>query len=184
MNSKQSMRTFSADLREEQGNAERDSRHRERQGRMKRAAPKSPWCASRRFSHRTRRPVARPRRLQLLARLLRSARGAHANRDPRQHHALPADEHRVVSSARLYRKSKLAFFAPKGVAIPVAVSALQDEVDTAPRRGTEPAYPKLLLHGRLATWAGTSHDGGSLRSSRRNCVRGSDRCAVELGAIN
>jgi pimeloyl-ACP methyl ester carboxylesterase len=54
-----------------------------------------------------------------------------------------------VSSARLYWESKLAFFAPKGVAIPVAVSAFPDEIYTAPRSWTERAYPKLVHYGRL-----------------------------------
>jgi hypothetical protein len=39
----------------------------------------------------------------------------------------------AVSSARLYWESKLAFFAPKGVAIPDAVSAFPDEIYTTPR---------------------------------------------------
>ncbi len=34
----------------------------------------------------------------------------------------------AVSSARLYWESKLPFFAPKGVSIPVAVSAFPDEI--------------------------------------------------------
>jgi len=54
-----------------------------------------------------------------------------------------------VSSARLYWESKLAFFAPKGVAIAVAVSAFPDEIYTAPRSWTERAYPKLVHYGRL-----------------------------------
>ncbi len=49
----------------------------------------------------------------------------------------------AVSSARLYWESKLAFFAPKGIAIPVAVSAFPDEIYTAPRSWAERAYPKL-----------------------------------------
>ncbi|SCK32646.1 Pimeloyl-ACP methyl ester carboxylesterase [Variovorax sp. HW608] len=53
-----------------------------------------------------------------------------------------------VSSARLYWESKLAFFAPKGVALPVAVSAFPDEIYTAPRSWTERAYPKLVHYGR------------------------------------
>ena len=53
-----------------------------------------------------------------------------------------------VSSARLYWESKLAFFAPKRVAIPVAVSAFPDEIYTAPRSWTEKAYPKLIHYGR------------------------------------
>ena len=55
----------------------------------------------------------------------------------------------AVSSARLYWESKLAFFAPKGVAIPVAVSAFPDEIYTAPRSWTERAYPKLMHYNRL-----------------------------------
>ena len=55
----------------------------------------------------------------------------------------------AVSSARLYWESKLAFFAPKGVALPVAVSAFPDEIYTAPRTWTERAYPKLIHYNRL-----------------------------------
>ena len=55
----------------------------------------------------------------------------------------------AVSSARLYWESKLAFFAPKGVAIPVAVSAFPDEIYTAPRSWTQKAYPKLIYYNRL-----------------------------------
>jgi pimeloyl-ACP methyl ester carboxylesterase len=55
----------------------------------------------------------------------------------------------AVSSARLYWESKLAFFAPKGVAIPVAVSAFPDEIYTAPRSWTERAYAKLIYYNRL-----------------------------------
>jgi pimeloyl-ACP methyl ester carboxylesterase len=55
----------------------------------------------------------------------------------------------AVSSARLYWESKLAFFAPKGVAIPVAVSAFPDEIYTAPRSWAERAYPQLVHYNRL-----------------------------------
>jgi pimeloyl-ACP methyl ester carboxylesterase len=55
----------------------------------------------------------------------------------------------AVSSARLYWESKLPFFAPKGVEIPVAVSAFPDEIYTAPRSWTEKAYPKLIYYNRL-----------------------------------
>jgi pimeloyl-ACP methyl ester carboxylesterase len=54
-----------------------------------------------------------------------------------------------VSSARLYWESKLAFFAPKGIAIPVAVSAFPDELYQAPRSWTERAYPKLIYYNKL-----------------------------------
>jgi pimeloyl-ACP methyl ester carboxylesterase len=55
----------------------------------------------------------------------------------------------AVSSARLYWESKLAFFAPKGVTIPVAVSAFPDELYQAPRSWTARAYPKLIHYNRL-----------------------------------
>ena len=55
----------------------------------------------------------------------------------------------AVSSARLYWESKLAFFAPKHVAIPVAVSAFPDELYQAPRSWTERAYPKLVYYNKL-----------------------------------
>jgi len=55
----------------------------------------------------------------------------------------------AVSSARLYWESKLAFFAPKGVPLPAAVSAFPDEIYTAPRSWTEKAYPKLIHYNRL-----------------------------------
>jgi len=55
----------------------------------------------------------------------------------------------AVSSARLYWESKLPFFAPKGVAIPVAVSAFPQELYQAPRSWAERAYPKLVHYNRL-----------------------------------
>jgi pimeloyl-ACP methyl ester carboxylesterase len=53
-----------------------------------------------------------------------------------------------VSSARLYWENKLAFFAPKGVKIPVAVSAFPEEICPAPRKWAEKAYPKLVYYKR------------------------------------
>jgi pimeloyl-ACP methyl ester carboxylesterase len=79
-----------------------------------------------------------------------------------------------VSSARLYWESKLAFFAPKGVAIPVAVSAFPDEIYTAPRSWTERAYPKLVHYGRLdkgghfAAWEQPEVFAAELRSGFRS----------------
>jgi pimeloyl-ACP methyl ester carboxylesterase len=64
----------------------------------------------------------------------------------------------TISSARLYWESKLAFFAPKHVPIPAAVSAFADELYQAPRTWTERAYPKLLHYskhdkgGHFAAW--------------------------------
>jgi pimeloyl-ACP methyl ester carboxylesterase len=55
----------------------------------------------------------------------------------------------AISSARIYWENKFAFFAPKGVAIPVAVSAFPDEVFTIPRSWAEQAYPKLIYYNKL-----------------------------------
>ena len=79
-----------------------------------------------------------------------------------------------VSSARLYWESKLAFFAPKGVAIPVAVSAFPDEIYTAPQSWTERAYPKLIHYNRLskgghfAAWEQSQVFSEELRASFRS----------------
>ena len=55
----------------------------------------------------------------------------------------------AISSARLYWENKLAFFAPKNVTIPVAVSVFPDEIYAAPRSWAERAYPKLIHYNRL-----------------------------------
>ena len=63
-----------------------------------------------------------------------------------------------VSSARLYWENKLAFFAPKGVAIPTVVRVFPDEICPAPRSWAEKAYPKLIYYqrhpkgGHFAAW--------------------------------
>jgi len=54
----------------------------------------------------------------------------------------------AISSARLYWEYKGGFFDPRGVAIPVAVSAFPDEIYQAPRSWTEKAYPKLIYYNR------------------------------------
>ena len=56
----------------------------------------------------------------------------------------------TISSARLYWESKLAFFAPKNVPVPAAVSAFPNELYQAPRSWTEKAYPKLIYYNKLA----------------------------------
>jgi pimeloyl-ACP methyl ester carboxylesterase len=64
----------------------------------------------------------------------------------------------AVPSARLYWESKLAFFAPKHVPIPVGVTAFPEELYQAPRSWTERAYPKLVYYnkadkgGHFAAW--------------------------------
>jgi len=55
----------------------------------------------------------------------------------------------AVSSGRLYWENKLAFFAPKNVTIPVAVSAFPDDIDAPPRSWAEKAYPKLIHYNKL-----------------------------------
>ena len=63
-----------------------------------------------------------------------------------------------ISSARLYWENKLAFFAPKSVRIPVAVSVYPDEIYAAPRSWVEKAFPKLIYFnkvpkgGHFAAW--------------------------------
>jgi pimeloyl-ACP methyl ester carboxylesterase len=55
----------------------------------------------------------------------------------------------AVSAARLYWENKLGFFSPKGVKVPVAVSAFPDELFQAPRSWAEQAYPKLIHYNKL-----------------------------------
>jgi pimeloyl-ACP methyl ester carboxylesterase len=52
----------------------------------------------------------------------------------------------AVSSARLYWENKNAFFAPKGVKIPVVVSAFPEEIAPIPRKWAEKAYPNLVYY--------------------------------------
>jgi pimeloyl-ACP methyl ester carboxylesterase len=56
----------------------------------------------------------------------------------------------AISGARLYRENRLPFFAPMGVAVPIAVSAFPDELYQAPRSWVERAYPKLIHYNRVA----------------------------------
>jgi pimeloyl-ACP methyl ester carboxylesterase len=65
----------------------------------------------------------------------------------------------AVSSARIYwENTNYTFFAPKHVAIPVAVSAFPDEVVQTPRSWAEQAYPNLIYYnkadkgGHYAAW--------------------------------
>ena len=56
----------------------------------------------------------------------------------------------AVSSARINWENKnYTFFAPKHVAIPVAVSAFPDEVVQTPRSWAEQAYPSLIHYNKL-----------------------------------
>ena len=56
----------------------------------------------------------------------------------------------AISCSRIYWENKFDFFAPKGVTIPVAVSAFPDEVVTIPRSWAERAYPRLIYYNKLA----------------------------------
>jgi pimeloyl-ACP methyl ester carboxylesterase len=55
----------------------------------------------------------------------------------------------AISSARLYWENDLAFFDPKHISIPVAVSVFPDEIYAAPRSWTERAYPNLIYYHKL-----------------------------------
>jgi len=54
-----------------------------------------------------------------------------------------------VSASRLYWENKLAFFAPKGVKVPVAVSAFPDELYQTPRSWAEKACPNLIHYNKM-----------------------------------
>lgn len=77
----------------------------------------------------------------------------------------------AVSSARLYWESKLPFFAPKHLTIPVAVSAFPDELYQAPRSWAEKAYPKLIFYakhdkgGHFAAWEQPAYITADLRAA-------------------
>jgi pimeloyl-ACP methyl ester carboxylesterase len=77
----------------------------------------------------------------------------------------------AVSSSRLYWENKLAFFSPKNVAIPVAVSVFPDEIYAAPRSWAERAYSKLIHYnkvdkgGHFAAWEQPELFVGELRTA-------------------
>jgi len=60
----------------------------------------------------------------------------------------------AISSARLYWDNAHyptgGFFDPRGVKLPVAVSAFPDEIYQAPKSWVEQAYPKLIYYNRPA----------------------------------
>ena len=76
-----------------------------------------------------------------------------------------------VSSARLYAENSFAFFAPKHVQIPVAVSIFPDELYRCPRNWAEKAFPKLILYsthdkgGHFAAWEQPEFLVGDLRAA-------------------
>jgi pimeloyl-ACP methyl ester carboxylesterase len=77
----------------------------------------------------------------------------------------------AISSARLYWENKFAFFAPKGVNIPVAVSAYPTEIYTAPRSWVEKAFPRLIHYnqlpkgGHFAAWEQPAYFVSEMRAS-------------------
>ena len=79
-----------------------------------------------------------------------------------------------VSSARLYWENELAFFAPRHIAIPVAVSVFPDEIYAAPRSWAERAFPNLIHYNRLskgghfAAWEQPELFVGELRAGFRS----------------
>ena len=89
----------------------------------------------------------------------------------------------AVSSARLYWENKLAFFAPQGVAIPVAVSAFPNELYQVPRSWAERAFPKLIHYNRLdkgghfAAWEQPQLFTSELRASFKS-LRGANATAL------
>jgi pimeloyl-ACP methyl ester carboxylesterase len=89
----------------------------------------------------------------------------------------------AVSSARLYWENKLAFFAPQGVTIPVAVSAFPDELYQVPRSWAEQAFPKLIHYNKLdrgghfAAWEQPQLFSNELRESFKS-LRGNKATAL------
>ena len=84
----------------------------------------------------------------------------------------------AISSARLYWENKLAFFDPKNVSIPVAVSVFPDEIYAAPKSWTERAYPNLIHYNKLdkgghfAAWEQPQLFTTELRAGFRSLRRG------------
>jgi pimeloyl-ACP methyl ester carboxylesterase len=54
----------------------------------------------------------------------------------------------AISAARLYWENTLAYFSPKGVSVPVAISAFPDELFQCPRNWAERAYPNLIHYNK------------------------------------
>ncbi|MER8411746.1 epoxide hydrolase family protein [Mesorhizobium sp. M1342] len=81
----------------------------------------------------------------------------------------------AISSARLYWDNAHfpagGFFDPRGIQIPVAVSAFPDEIYQAPQSWAEKAYPKLIHYNRLpkgghfAAWEQPATFSAELRAS-------------------
>ena len=107
------------------------------------------------LAHRPGDLPARPRCAQSGAHralVRRADRRSDTRRCPRQRHAVLADQHRGFGGSPLlggFTPLKLAFFSPKGVKVPVAVSAFPDELYQTPRSWAERAYPNLIHYNKL-----------------------------------
>jgi pimeloyl-ACP methyl ester carboxylesterase len=83
----------------------------------------------------------------------------------------------AISSARLYWDNAHfpsgGFFDPRGIKIPVAVSAFPDEIYQAPKTWAEQAYPKLIHYnrpekgGHFAAWEQPAAFSAELRAAFR-----------------
>ncbi|PWV51550.1 epoxide hydrolase family protein [Chitinophaga sp. S165] len=78
-----------------------------------------------------------------------------------------------VSASRLYWENKLAYFSPKGITVPVAVSAFPDELYQCPRSWAEKAYPNLIFYnnpkagGHFAAWEQPKYLSDDMRTAFR-----------------
>jgi pimeloyl-ACP methyl ester carboxylesterase len=83
-----------------------------------------------------------------------------------------------VASARLYWEASQGttggFFDPRGVKIPVAVSAFPDEIYAVPKSWAERAYPNLIYFNKLekgghfAAWEQPTTFAQEMRSAFRS----------------
>ena len=90
-----------------------------------------------------------PRSYEMIARVFDGEREGLTRDDVLDNVTLAWLTNTAVSCARIYWENKFSFFTPKGVAIPVAVSAFPDEIVTVPRSWAARAYPKLIYYNKL-----------------------------------
>jgi pimeloyl-ACP methyl ester carboxylesterase len=115
-----------------------------------------------------------PRSYELIARVFDGQRNGLTRDDVLDNITLYWLTKTAISSARIYWENKLQFFTPKGVAIPVAVSAFPDEVCTIPQSWAARAYPKLIYYNKLdkgghfAAWEQPELFSGEVRAGFRS----------------
>jgi pimeloyl-ACP methyl ester carboxylesterase len=90
-----------------------------------------------------------PRGLLLIERLLSGIPEGLSKDDLLDNYTLFWLTNTAVSAARIYWENKSPFFAPKGVTVPVAVSAFPDELFVTPRSWAEQAYPNLIYYNKV-----------------------------------